>query len=120
MLRNRWYVAALLLASCSSSHAGAPADLSGGDDLAVEDLAARAPEDMASAQDLEPDLAPDMVSSPDLAPAVPQGAFGAWLEHWGINPVFTLQGAVIASTLAAFPLVHKAARAAFESVDPQL
>ncbi|MFC5440142.1 molybdate ABC transporter permease subunit [Rhodanobacter ginsenosidimutans] len=49
-----------------------------------------------------------------------RGAFGAWLEHWGINPVFTWQGAVIASTLAAFPLVHKAARAAFESVDPQL
>jgi molybdate transport system permease protein len=49
-----------------------------------------------------------------------RGAFGAWLEHWGINPVFTWQGAVIASTLAAFPLVHKAARAAFEGVDPQL
>lgn len=49
-----------------------------------------------------------------------RGVFGAWLEHWGINPVFTWQGAVIASTLAAFPLVHKAARAAFESVDPQL
>lgn len=49
-----------------------------------------------------------------------RGVFGAWLDHWGLNPVFTWQGAVIASTLAAFPLVHKAARAAFESVDPQL
>jgi molybdate transport system permease protein len=48
------------------------------------------------------------------------GALGVWLDHWGLNPVFTWQGAVIASTLAAFPLVQKAARAAFEEVDPQL
>jgi molybdate transport system permease protein len=38
----------------------------------------------------------------------------------GIELVFTWQGAVIASTLVAFPLVQKAARAAFEAVDPQL
>lgn len=49
-----------------------------------------------------------------------RGALGAWLDHWGLNPVFTWQGAVIASTLAAFPLVQKAARAAFEEVDPRL
>lgn len=49
-----------------------------------------------------------------------RGALGGWLDHWGLNPVFTWQGAVIASTLAAFPLVQKAARAAFENVDPQL
>ena len=49
-----------------------------------------------------------------------RGVFGAWLNHLGIELVFTWQGAVIASTLVAFPLVLKAARTAFESVDPQL
>ncbi|MBU6249132.1 MAG: molybdate ABC transporter permease subunit [Xanthomonadaceae bacterium] len=49
-----------------------------------------------------------------------RGVIGGWLDHLGLNPVFTWQGAVIAATLAAFPLVHKAARAAFEGVDPQL
>ncbi|HWH84245.1 MAG TPA: molybdate ABC transporter permease subunit [Burkholderiaceae bacterium] len=48
-----------------------------------------------------------------------------WLGHWlqqtfGINLIFTWQGAVIAATLVAFPLVLKSARAAFETVDPQL
>ena len=49
-----------------------------------------------------------------------RGVIGGWLASVGLNPVFTWQGAVIASTLAAFPLVHKAARAAFEGVDLQL
>jgi len=50
-----------------------------------------------------------------------RGPIGAWLyETFGINLIFTWQGAVIAATLVAFPLVLKAARAAFESVDPQL
>jgi molybdate transport system permease protein len=49
-----------------------------------------------------------------------RGVFGAWLDRVGIELVFTWQGAVIASTLVAFPLVQKAARAAFEAVDPQL
>lgn len=49
-----------------------------------------------------------------------RGVFGAWLDRLGIDLVFTWQGAVIASTLVAFPLVQKAARAAFEAVDPQL
>lgn len=48
------------------------------------------------------------------------GVLGAWLERWNINPVFTWQGAVIASTLVAFPMIQKAARAAFEDVDPHL
>lgn len=48
-----------------------------------------------------------------------------WLGHWlqdsfGINLIFTWQGAVIAATLVAFPLILKSARTAFESVDPQL
>ena len=49
-----------------------------------------------------------------------RGVFGPWLDRLGIELVFTWQGAVIASTLVAFPLVQKAARAAFEAVDPQL
>lgn len=49
-----------------------------------------------------------------------RGVLGGWLERWGLNPVFTWEGAVIASTLVAFPLIQKAARAAFEDVDPQL
>lgn len=46
--------------------------------------------------------------------------FGQWLGQFGIEIVFTWQGAVIASSVVAFPLVLKAARAAFEQVDPQL
>lgn len=49
-----------------------------------------------------------------------RGTFGAWLESIGIQLVFTWQGAVVASTIVAFPLVMKAARAAFENVDHQL
>jgi molybdate transport system permease protein len=49
-----------------------------------------------------------------------RGPIGAWLEsNFGINLIFTWQGAVIAATVVAFPLVFKAARAAFESVEPQ-
>ena len=50
-----------------------------------------------------------------------KGIVGAWLlEHFGVRLIFTWQAAVIAATIVAFPLVFKAARAAFESVDPQL
>ncbi|HET7795647.1 MAG TPA: molybdate ABC transporter permease subunit [Rhizobacter sp.] len=50
-----------------------------------------------------------------------RGPIGGWLhETFGINLIFTWQGAVIAASLVAFPLVLKAARAAFEGVDPQL
>ena len=49
------------------------------------------------------------------------GPLGAWLiEHFGIRLIFTWQGAVIAAIVVSFPLVFKAARAAFENVDPQL
>lgn len=48
------------------------------------------------------------------------GPIGGWLqENFGINLIFTWQGAVIAATIVAFPLVLKSARAAFEAVDPQ-
>jgi molybdate transport system permease protein len=50
-----------------------------------------------------------------------QGVLGAWLlQTFGIRLIFTWQAAVIAATIVAFPLVFKAARAAFESVEPQL
>ncbi|EER60127.1 molybdate ABC transporter, inner membrane subunit [Acidovorax delafieldii 2AN] len=49
------------------------------------------------------------------------GWVGKWLQDtWGIHLIFTLQGAVIAATVVAFPLVFKPARAAFEAVDSQL
>jgi len=49
------------------------------------------------------------------------GWIGRWLyEVFGITLIFTWQGAVIASAVVAFPLVYKAARAAFEDVDHDL
>lgn len=50
-----------------------------------------------------------------------QGPVGAWLlQQFGIRMIFTWQAAVIAATVVSFPLVYKAARAAFETVDPEL
>lgn len=50
-----------------------------------------------------------------------RSSFGAWLhDSFGINLIFTWQGAVIAASIVAFPLVFKPARAAFEAVDGQL
>ena len=50
-----------------------------------------------------------------------RSSFGHWLEStFGIELIFTWQGAVAASTIVAFPLVFKAARAAFEAVDANL
>jgi molybdate transport system permease protein len=50
-----------------------------------------------------------------------QSAFGAWLEQSiGIRLIFTWQGAAIAAAVVAFPLVFKAARAAFEAVESNL
>lgn len=49
------------------------------------------------------------------------GPIGGWLHAtFGINLIFTWQGAVLAAAIVAFPFVVKPARAAFESVDPQL
>lgn len=48
------------------------------------------------------------------------GPIGHWLmSTFGINLIFTWQGAVLAASIVAFPLTFKAARAAFETVDPQ-
>src|SRR5690606_33573753 len=48
-----------------------------------------------------------------------RGWLGPFLEKLGIELVFTWQGAVVAATVVAFPLVLKAARAAFQTIDPQ-
>lgn len=50
-----------------------------------------------------------------------RSVFGAWLlDTFGIQLIFTWQGAVIAASIVSFPLVFKPARAAFESLDMQL
>jgi molybdate transport system permease protein len=50
-----------------------------------------------------------------------KGIVGQWLDQsFGITLIFTWQGAVIAAAIVAFPLVFKAARAAFENVDAHL
>src|SRR4051812_4739993 len=47
------------------------------------------------------------------------GPIGSWLlQTFGIRLIFTWQAAVIAAMIVAFPLVFKAARAAFETVEP--
>lgn len=49
------------------------------------------------------------------------GVLGRYLDQWfGINLMFTWQGAVIAASIVSFPLIYKAARAAFEDADPRM
>ncbi len=49
------------------------------------------------------------------------GWLGQHLQQWfGINLIFTWQGAVLAAAVVTFPLVCKPARAAFESIHPPL
>ena len=50
-----------------------------------------------------------------------QSAFGRWLRDvWGVNLIFSIEGAIVAATVVSFPLVFKPARAAFESVEAEL
>jgi molybdate transport system permease protein len=49
-----------------------------------------------------------------------RGWLGAWLNAHGIELVFTWQGAVVAASVVAFPMVLKAAHAAFLDVDHRL
>jgi molybdate transport system permease protein len=50
-----------------------------------------------------------------------RGWLGSWLmSTFGVNLIFTWQGAVLAATIVAFPLVLRSARTAFEAVNPQL
>src|SRR5262249_24068537 len=48
------------------------------------------------------------------------GPIGSLLHRLGIDLIFSWQGAVIAAAIAAFPLILRAARAAFADVDTQL
>jgi len=48
------------------------------------------------------------------------GWLGGWLHaRFGITLMFTWQGAVLAATVVAFPLLFKSARAAFEGVNSE-
>jgi molybdate transport system permease protein len=50
-----------------------------------------------------------------------QGWMGHWLEStWGVSVVFHWSGAVLASSVAAFPMFLLPARGAFEGVDPAM
>lgn len=49
------------------------------------------------------------------------GVLGRRLDQWfGINLMFTWQGAVLAATVVSLPLIYKAARAGFEEADEHL
>jgi molybdate transport system permease protein len=45
---------------------------------------------------------------------------GQWLNQAGMPLVFTWRGAVVAASVAAFPLLLQTARAGFESIDTRL
>lgn len=49
-----------------------------------------------------------------------RSAFGGWLAARGIEVLFTWRSAVLATAVMAFPLFVRAARTAFEEVDPRL
>ena len=50
-----------------------------------------------------------------------RSALGGWLaDTLGLQLMFTWQGAVVAASVVAFPMVFKSARAAFEGVDTTL
>lgn len=49
-----------------------------------------------------------------------QSPLGRWLADNGWPLVFTWRGAVIAASIAAFPLMVESVRTGFESVDPRL
>ncbi len=48
------------------------------------------------------------------------GLLGGFLKAVGVSVVFTWVGAVIASTVVAFPLMYRTARGAFEQLDENL
>lgn len=49
-----------------------------------------------------------------------KGPVGSWLHEYGIQILFTWQGAVIACTVVVFPLIYKYSRVAFSQVDKKL
>lgn len=49
-----------------------------------------------------------------------RGLLGPWLAEFGINLMFSWEGAVVAATVVVFPLIYKSARTALEAVDHNL
>ena len=62
-------------------------------------------------------LPPVVVGFTLLMVFTPGYAFGAWLESHGLGVVFTAAGAVVASSVIAFPLFYQTVRSALQSVD---
>ena len=62
-------------------------------------------------------LPPVVVGFALLMVFTPGYAFGAWLEAHGMSVVFAASGAVIASSVIAFPLFYQTVRSALQSVD---
>jgi molybdate transport system permease protein len=51
----------------------------------------------------------------------PRGPVGAFLDRWlALRLVFTWQGAALASAVVSFPLMVRAIRLTFQSIDPKL
>jgi len=49
-----------------------------------------------------------------------KGPFGAWLDQWGIEIIFTWKAVVLALAIMAFPLLLRCIRTAFEEVPRHL
>ncbi|WP_282002610.1 molybdate ABC transporter permease subunit [Veillonella denticariosi] len=62
-------------------------------------------------------LPPVVVGFALLMIFTPGYAFGAWLESHGLGVVFSAAGAVVASSVIAFPLFYQTVRSALQSVD---
>ena len=62
-------------------------------------------------------LPPVVVGFALLMVFTPGYAFGAWLESHGLGVVFTAAGAVVASSVIAFPLFYQTVRSALQFVD---
>jgi len=62
-------------------------------------------------------LPPVVVGFALLMVFTPGYAFGAWLETHGMSVVFAASGAVVASSVIAFPLFYQTVRSALQSVD---
>ncbi len=50
----------------------------------------------------------------------PQSYVGAFLKYHGVQVLFTIVGAIIASAIVAFPLFYQSLRVALEAVDPDI
>lgn len=49
-----------------------------------------------------------------------RGLIGPWLADFGLNLIFSWEGAVVAAAVVIFPLIYKSARASLEQVDVSL